>query len=184
MPDWDGAPVTKAALWASPQERGPSALEREWATQLGAEGDFILLVAGCSRREGETHSWTALWWNVSEAGADPDLQRGRAASAPAGSVERFVAPFAREGRVRLMQELYAGARSAGELSQATGTASGALHSRLEELTQASLVEKRADGRYALTVLGCNLLLTITGLAGVTVQDRGPGGLVMGAERLG
>jgi hypothetical protein len=179
MPDWDDAPVTKMALWASSQERGPSALEREWSGQVKQEGDFVLLIAGCYLRGATPRSWTALWWNVSEREGDADAQRARAARAPAASVERFVAPFAREARVRVMQGLYAGARSADGLAQATGMGGGALHSHLDELTQASLVEKSADGTYSLTTLGYNLLLTMTSLAGVTVEDRGAGGLVMG-----
>jgi len=179
MADWDDAPVTKAALGASPGERGPSALQREWAGQMRAEGDFILLIAGCYRRGTSPRAWTALWWNVSSGKGDPDAERARAASDPAAAVERLVAPFAREARVRLMQELYAGARSSEDLAKATGIAGGALHSHLQELADASLVEQTPGGAYSLTTLGCHLLLVMTSLAGVTVADRGTEGLVFG-----
>ena len=182
MPDWDNAPVTKAALRASKEEPGPSALEREWAGQLRNEGDFILVVAGCYKRLGSTPSWTALWWNVSQEEGDPDAQRAAAVSDSPTAVERFLAPFSREARVRIMQELWRSARSADELSEAAGIKGGALHSHLDELVQATLVQKEPDGTYSLTSLGCNLLLTLTNLAGATVEDRGADGLVMGHVR--
>jgi len=182
MPDWDKAPVTKAALWTSTEERGPSALEREWAGQLRNEGDFILLIAGCCKRLGSTGTWTALWWNVSAEDGDPDAQRAAALSDSPTAVERFLAPFSRETRVRIMQELWRGARSADDLSEAAGVKGGALHSHLDDLMQAGLVAKEPNGAYSLTGLGCNLLLTITELAGITVEDRGADGLVMGDLR--
>lgn len=179
MPDWSGAPITQAALWPSPSERGPSALEREWATQLKHEGDFILLVSGCYRRREDCSSWSALWWNVSEPGKDPDACRAAAASDAAANVERLLAPLCREVRVRMLQELYQGPRSADELAAAVGLSGGAFASHLQELLEAAFVVKAADGMCSLTTLGCNLLLVVTSLAGVTVQDRGTDGLVIG-----
>jgi len=182
MPRWDNAPVTKAALWDSPGEHGPSALEREWSGQLKHAGDFILLIAGCYRRaecSPTNPSWTALWWNVSEGAEDPSLQRGAAASAAAANVERLLTPFCREVRVRLMQELYSGARSSDDLAGTVGLKGGALFSHLGELVEAGLVEKQSEGVYALTNLGCNLLLILTSLAGVSVKDMGTEGLVIG-----
>jgi len=182
MPDWDDAPITKAALWTRPNDQGPSALEREWSGQLRHAGDFILLIAGCYRRHETPSSWTALWWNVSEGKGDPDSQRAPAVSGAAANVERLLTPLCREIRVRLMQELWSGPRLSDDLAAAVGLTGGALFSQLEELVQAAFVQKGTDGIYSLTNLGCNLLLVVTSLAGVTVEDRGTDGLVVGDVR--
>jgi len=83
---------------------------------------------------------------------------------------------AKSGDFRL-QLLWPEPRTSGELSQATGLKGGNLHYPLKELIYADYVEQRG-GRYQLTRLGAQLLITVGCIALQNVQDRGEEGLEM------
>ena len=176
MREWDDAPVTKAALWASRGEQCPSALEREWSSILRHPKDVIFLSAGAFEYAGRPHSWTALWWHVGDESAPESSLPPALRTAPA-SVERLLSPLAHEARIGLMQAMYSGAKSAAELTAATGLKGGNLYYHLKELMHAVYVEEQAGG-YKLTPLGCQMLITVASIAEVVVKDRGEEGLLM------
>jgi predicted transcriptional regulator len=94
---------------------------------------------------------------------------------PAAHIERLLAPLAHEGRLGLMQVLYGGRRTSGQLTEATGLRGGNLHYHLKELLHAHYVEQQ-DGGYGLTGLGTQMLLTVAAIASLYVKDRGDEGL--------
>jgi len=68
-----------------------------------------------------------------------------------------------------MQAMHDGAKTSGELSEATGLCGGNLYYHLRELLHAAYIQNDG-GRYDLTGLGCQLLLTVTHIA-EGVSDR-------------
>jgi len=176
MPDWGNAPMTRTALWESVEEQGPSALEREWASLLRGPGDVIFMTMGAFRRMDGRHggTWTALSWHVREG---DKVDESPVLAVPAMHVERLLVPLAHEARVRVMQTLYRGPRSAEELSEATGLGGGDLHHHLSVLLNARCVDER-DFRYGLTDFGCQMLITMASIAAMAVRDRGEEGLVI------
>jgi DNA-binding transcriptional ArsR family regulator len=90
-------------------------------------------------------------------------------------VERLLSPLAHEGRIKIMQALYDEPLSASDLAAATGFQGGGLYHHLRELKYAAYV-RDTSGRYALTELGRQLLVTMTLIARQAIVDRGEEGL--------
>jgi DNA-binding transcriptional ArsR family regulator len=120
--------------------------------------------------------WTWIGWHVAEDEASAkepnDITR-----TPAANVERMLAPLAHEARIRIMQTLYLGPKSSGELSEATGLKGGNLYYHLKELMHAAYVAA-SDFAYDITPLGCQMLITVASIAGKVVADRGEQGLMV------
>jgi len=173
MREWSDTHVTKLALWQSPAEQGPSALEREWAPLVAEQGGYVLLIAGAYQRSGSSPSWTALWWHVGEK----QVAQPPGGGAPAAKVARLLSPLAHETRVHLMQAMYDAPKSAAQLSEATGLKGGDLYHHLNELIEAAYVTDRGE-TYNLTAFGCQILIIVTSIADLAVEDRGEAGLAV------
>jgi predicted transcriptional regulator len=89
----------------------------------------------------------------------------------------MLSPLAHEARIRLMQTMYDGPKSSGELSEATALKGGNLYYHLKELLHAAYV-REMNGGYDLTPLGCQMLLTVAAIADKVVEDRGAEGLLV------
>lgn len=173
------APLTVAALGPL-GERGPRPIEREWWTLLDDDQDLVFCWAGGVNRRGTQLGWSMFLVNVGGERDDHGYKGGHpnpVLSPPAAKVERLLAPLAHESRVRIMQAMYDGPKSSGELSQATGLTGGNLYYHLKELMHAAYV-KDTGGAYDLTELGYQLLITVTAIAQAKVTDRGEEGLLI------
>ena len=179
-------PVTEAAFIARDRkEHTPPPMIQEWGEALEGPG-FVLLLAGAWRGASEPGklSWGHLI--VSSSGPPlppprPEEQEQRSPTTDArvaAKVERLLAPLAHESRVRIMQVLCEGNCTSSELSVATGLTGGNLYHHLRDLIHAGYVRELAKG-YALSNVGLQLLLTVTGIAGEAVQDKEAEGLVIG-----
>jgi len=176
MVPWDKAPITKAALWNSLDEKGPPPIEQEWHGLIEHDQDIILFWGGAWNRGGKRFGWTWIGWHVAEDD-ESAKEPGEITRTPAVSVERMLAPLAHEARIRIMQALYVRARTSGELSEATGLKGGNLYYHLKELMHAAYVRENDFG-YDLTPLGCQMLITVESIAGKLVADRGEQGLMV------
>jgi DNA-binding transcriptional ArsR family regulator len=171
-------PLTDAA-WTPARKGRPPAICEEFHARLEKPGDFVLLWTGAFRLadEGGTKgSWGTLTVSLGEAppGAQGPVV-SQVSQVPAAHVERMLSPLAHEGRVNLLEILYAGPRTSGELSALTGLKGGNLHYHLRELAHAHYVEQR-EGRHRITNLGAQMLITVTSIAALRVKDRGEEGL--------
>jgi len=173
---WDKAPITKAALWRSLDEQAPPPIEAEWHGLVDHDQDVILFWGGAWNRGGQRRGWTWIGWSVAEddeaANAPNEVTR-----TPASSVERLLAPLAHEARIRILQTLYRGPKSSSELAEATGLRGGNLYYHLKELMHAAYVVA-SDFTYDITPLGCQMLISVTSIAGKVVADRGEQGLMV------
>ena len=182
MPPYIG-PLTENVMNMSTEGGGVPALIGEWHGAVREPGDFILFWGGAERGATETDTRSWAWMNTAIADpADPGEQNEEPSGPPAGlglaaKVERMLSPMAHESRVRIMQVLLEAARGASDLSEATGLRGGNLYHHLKELTHSGYVGER-DGRYVLTILGRQLIITMTCLADRMVQDREQEGLVV------
>ena len=176
-------PISRRAL--ERQAKGPPPMVAEWHKAMKERGDYVLLWAGAMRppeQDGD-HSWSATWVNI---GYPPRGKKGEPETvgstdpASAAKVERLLAPLAHEARVRLMQALYDGVRGSSELTKATGLRGGNLYHHLKGLIHAGCVAER-DGGYALSNVGRQLLVTMSCLAGLIIEDRDDEGLVVGSH---
>ena len=167
------APLTRAAFGVL-GEPGPTPIEREWQALAQTDQDTIFFWTGVWNRRGTQEGWTWANWHISDR---PD-HGGRphpAVATPAAHVERILSPLAHEARIRLLQAMYDGPKTSGELSEATGLKGGNLYYHLKELLYAAYV-KELDGGYDLTTLGCKVLLTVAVIASRAVKDRAEQGL--------
>jgi DNA-binding transcriptional ArsR family regulator len=166
MPDL--GPISRAMF--SAEEGEPPAIISEWLEHVEQPGDIVFLWAAA----GKPLSWTRLTTHFSseDGGVDPLLE------VPPMNVERLLAPMAHEGRVRIMQSLYEGAKSSSELTEATGFRGGGLYHHLRALRYAAYVREER-GRYGLTQLGRQLLITMTLIAREVVVDREEEGQAVG-----
>jgi DNA-binding transcriptional ArsR family regulator len=176
MLPWDKAPITKAALWTSEDEQGPPPIEREWHGLVNHDQDVILLWGGAWNRGGRRLGWTWIGWAVAEDD-ESSGEPSHVTETPAANVERMLAPLAHESRIRILQTLYRAPKSSGELSEATGLKGGNLYYHLKELMHAAYVAAN-DFSYEITPLGCQMLITVTSIAGKLVADRGEQGLMV------
>lgn len=167
-------PIT-ARMCRRPKGQAP-AIIREWRALLKARGDFVCLWTGVVRREDGDLGW-GCW--VTYLGK---RDKGKVAlrDIPAARVERLLAPLAHESRIEIMRALLDGPLSASHLSKATGFQAGGLYHHLRELEYASYVTSK-DGRYHLTNLGCQLLVTFLCMANEVIEDLGEQGLGVGSH---
>ena len=165
-------PLTEAIFEAD--EGQPPAIIREWGNYVRRPGGLVLLWAGATRQATGGFSWTSLTCGET----DGDESAGPVVKTPADHVERLLSPLAHEGRVRIMQGLYHRALSPGELSEAVGLRGGGLYHHLRELKYAAYVAEE-EGKYALTNLGRQMLVTVTVIASQAVADKGEQGLGVG-----
>jgi predicted transcriptional regulator len=98
-------------------------------------------------------------------------------------VERLLSPLAHEGRVTILQALYAGPLGSTALTETTGFEGGRLYHHLRELRYAGYVTQE-QGKYRLTQLGRELLITVTLIAEQAIVDRGEEGLAAGEAWVG
>jgi len=168
-------PLTEAMLRAERDK--PPAIVREWGETVKHPGELVLFWAGSSRSRSGGFSWTDLTVNTTDGEEGPV---GTVHTTPPEHVERLLAPLAHAGRMRIMQSLYDSDLAAGELSEAVGLTGGGLYHHLRELRHAAYVTDR-DGRYALTNLGRQLLITMTVIASRVIVDRGEQGLGVGTH---
>ena len=179
MPRLEEQPITKAAF-GGPDRKGPPPIEQEWRDLCEDDQDVIFFWGGewnRSRPGGfQKYGWT---WICSRLGADSDSdeQRHPATGTPAANVERMLSPLAHEARINIMQVLYSGAKSPGELSAATGLKGGNLYHHLKELLHAAYA-KEEGGTYDLTPLGCQMLITVAAIAQKVVKDSDQEGLLV------
>jgi len=152
-------------------EAGPPALIREWMPHLTKPSHGILLWAGATQQL----SWISA--NVHFGEGEP--QNSWVGTTPASKVERLLSPLAHESRIRMMQALYEGPLTSGELSAATGFQGGGLYHHLRELQHADYVCVEG-GRYALTQFGRQMLITVSAIASQAIVDRDEEGLAVGA----
>jgi len=168
-------PITQQAM--ERQAEGPPALMREWHRALKQPGNFILLWAGAILKpDGHGNSWSMMFICTGDEPApnpEPPIN-----SDVAAKMETMLAPLAHESRVRILQSLYRGPSSPTELSELTGLKGGSLYHHLRELLYAAYVRDE-QGKYQLTDLGRQLLVSFTSIASKVVQDRGTEGLMMG-----
>lgn len=167
-------PITDA-MFERAEGQAP-ALIREWMERLAGPGELVMLWTGVVRRRSGCLGWGSLFTICGERG-DEGLPRE---DADAEAVERLLSPLAHAGRVRIMQALADGPLSPSQLSADTGFQGGALYHHLRELQYAAYVAKE-HGRYRLTQLGTQLLVTMTCLAGEVIEDRGEQGLAVGSD---
>jgi len=168
MSFWENAPITMSAFGPK-AEKGPPPIAKEWRSLCKNDQDLVFLWAGEWNRCGEHLGWAWMWGY--ERTPNPVMMTA------AASIERLLAPIAHEARARLMQIMYDGPKSAGELSAAAGLKGGNLYYHLKELIHAAYV-KEVEGGYDLTPLGCQLLLTFAAIAGNVIKDRGEEGLLV------
>ena len=158
------------------EEGFPPALVREWCKQLKNEGDFVMLWAAAAKAKKGAMGWYYLSMEFSdEAPASKTITE-----TPPANVERLFSPLSHEGRVKNMQALYPDPLTASDLAAKTGFAGGALYHHLRELKYAFYVHDR-EGKWALTNLGHQMLLTVTCMAGRLVVDRAQDGLIIGTD---
>lgn len=174
MTEWEDAPVTRAAL-GKPDKDAPPAMQQEWHRLARSDQDVIFLWAGAWRRRDTSFGWSWHWWHIGE---DKDNRPHPAVRTPAANVERMLSPLAHEARIRIMQVMYDGPKASGELSEATALRGGNLYYHLKELIHAAYVREQ-NGGYDLTPLGCQMLVTVVGIADKVVKDRGEEGLLVG-----
>ena len=170
----DFGPVTESMFQR--EEGQAPAFVREWGGRLSTPGEFICFWGGViHRREGDL-GWGCFTTRFGAPAGGQDAVRGMSAAA----VERLLAPLAHEGRVRIMQVLFRNPLSASELSEATGFRGGGLYHHLRELAHADYVASQG-GRYRLTDLGRELLVTVLSMTNEVIEDRGERGLGVGAR---
>jgi hypothetical protein len=176
--DWKrrfkAAPLTRAAFGEPGQPYGPRPIEAEWGKLAKYDQDAIVYLAGAYNRLGTHIGWGICSWNTASEGTE-EGQQYLATRVPAASIERLLSPLAHEARIRLMQAMYDGPKTSGQLSEATGMKGGNLHYHLKELIFGGYIENQQEG-YELTPFGCMMLVTMSMIAEENVKDRGDEGL--------
>ena len=173
MSFWDKAPITKTALGGEGRE-GPPPLDREWHALLTHDQDVTLLWTGAWRRGRTYFGWSLHSFRV-QGEVDHGGHPHPSTRASGAQVERLLSPLAHEARIRIMQTMHDGAKTSGEISEATRLKGGNLYYHLKELLHASYV-RETEGGYDLTGLGCRMLLTVVTIAEDVIEDRGEQGL--------
>ncbi len=171
---WKDKPILSAAF-NPPGVGGPDPITQEYASLMEDPEDVFLIWGGATGKPGHEGSWLWLSYNLArqkeETGQQPVFEVD-----PAG-IERILSPLAHEARVRLMLAMHDGAKTSGQLSEASGLKGGNLYYHLKELIYARYV-READGAYDLTRLGYQMLLTVSIVAKQLVSDQGEEGLVV------
>jgi len=165
----DESPITKAAFGPPGQRDGPRPIEQEWLNITKGDQDTIVYLAGAWNRSGTHMAWGL--GSVYLGGENYDGSHAHpAVRASAAGIERLLSPLAHEARVRIMQAMYDGPKTADGLSAATALSGGSLYEHLQELLDATYVVKKG-GAYDLTPLGCQILVTVAIFADLVVRDR-------------
>jgi DNA-binding transcriptional ArsR family regulator len=167
-------PLTDALFEKAEGDERP-AIAREWSRTARSPGDVIFLWAGETCHASASLGWG---WLTVHCGETTECHPDPVTSTPPQHVERLLTPLAHESRVRIMQALYSGPLSAGDLGQAVGFRGGSLYHHLRELKYAGYISDRS-GRYDLTNLGRQMLITATAIARQAIVDRGEEGLGVG-----
>ncbi len=171
-------PITDAALEPVSADCGQSRIEAEWMDSLKHDGDFLLLWGGAFKTQwavGEGTEPFGITWHglsFSDTGKSEQIM-----GTPPAHVELLLSSLAHEGRVRLLQALFAGPKTSSELTEATALRGGNLHYHLKELIHAHYVEQQ-KGSYRLTERGAQMLITVVCLARMCVEDQGKRGLAV------
>ena len=161
----------------------PPALIREWAQAVKNPGEEVFLWAGAALSKSAAYSWLSIVEGTTDEG---DAMGGKEGSerestvvkTPPEHIERLLTPLAHTSRIRIMQALYDAPLSATELSEAVGARGGSLYHHLRDLKYAAYLTD-GGGRYALTDLGRQMLVTAALIANQTIVDRGEEGLGVG-----
>jgi DNA-binding HxlR family transcriptional regulator len=161
-------PITAAMF----DKDGPPSIIREWVATLEGSDNFVFLWAAATKGV----SWSSFHTRLGRGLNEPNAVD----TTPAANVERLLAPLAHEGRIKIMQALSGGTLTPSELTARTGFQGGGLYHHLKELKYASYISDK-DGKYSLTPLGRQLLMTVTLMAKDAVVDRGEEGLAAGAN---
>ena len=161
-------PITKAICEGN--ENGPPPIIVEWLKNVAHAGQIVFFWAAATRGCSWMHMRTHLG---DEPPAQSEVER-----VPPANVERLVSPLSHEGRIKIMQALYGGSLTPSELTARTGFQGGGLYHHLRELKYASYLCEDG-GRYALTQLGRQLLITVALIAKEVIVDRGEEGLAAG-----
>ncbi|HJN14555.1 MAG TPA: winged helix-turn-helix domain-containing protein [Armatimonadota bacterium] len=166
-------PLTEAALHQ--QDGRPPDFIREFHSKVRHDGEYIMWWAGAFRRGESCGSWSNLTTHFGDPPDDPDGPVAQVMTVPAGHIERMLSPLAHEARIGILQQLYPRAATSGELTELTGLKGGNLHYHLKELMYGGYVEQE-KGKYGLTNLGAQMLITMASIAEQNVKDRGDDGL--------
>lgn len=160
----------------------PPAIIREWGQATQNPGEEIFMWAGATRNKMSGYCWMSVVVGTTdeggEAGPGGDLRVSTVVETPPEHVERLLTPLAHASRVRIMQSLYDGPLSAAELGEAIGSKGGGLYHHLRDLKYASYLADDG-GKYSLTNLGRQMLVTTTLIASQAIVDRGEEGLGVG-----
>ena len=166
-------PLVDACLDQS--DEGPPAFIQEFHKCLKHDGEYILWWSGAFRRKGSSGSWSSICTHFGDPSGAPDGPDSTVDRLPAAHIERMLSPLAHEARIGIMQQLYAEGRASSELTELTGMKGGNLHYHLKELIYAGYVQQR-EGKYSLTQLGAQILITVASIASQNVRDQGEEGL--------
>lgn len=115
----------------------------------------LILVSGIERRKGEVVDFFASAIDLEDA-----------VKCPPSKIARLMGSFSNENRIRIMQSLLEGVKTASELSEETGLEGGQLYHHLKELMMADYVQIVERGKYALTSNGCIAIRTVACLASI------------------
>lgn len=151
------------------------AIGREMHKAAAHDQDAIIFWMGIWRRGKSTTGWTHFTWDTKHEDDHPHAVLGVSAD----TIERMLAPLAHESRIRIMQAMYDGPKTSGEITAETGLKGGNLYYHLRELMHAAYVSEK-DGAYDLTGLGAQMLLTVAHIAR-GVGDRLDEGLPIGGH---
>lgn len=161
--DEEHAPITYRALGKCEGEQGPPPLILEWDSITTQNQDIVVLWAGSWNRNGRTISWASHTARIGSPEEHP------AVKTPPAKVERLLAPLAHEGRVKMLQALYDGAKTANQLAGISGLKGGNLYYHLKELLYTEYIEEK-NGTYDLTSFGCKMLITMSLVADEHIKD--------------
>lgn len=115
----------------------------------------LVLIGGIERRKGKI---------VDSFMSAVDLES--IIKCPPSDIAKLMASFSSENRVRIMQSLLRGVKTASELSEETGLEGGQLYHHLKDLMMAGYVQIVERGKYTLTSKGCIAIRTLACLASI------------------
>ena len=129
------------------------AVARQLDAELRAKRDSsVVFVAGALQ---EPSGRVVTWSSQTASGADGPCAQFEVLQALA----RAHAALGSEARLRLLQLLWRGEKSAAELAEASGLSTGSLYHHMRELYAARWVETPQRNRYRLTTAGRKALVT-------------------------
>lgn len=161
----------------------PPAIIQEWAGAVRNPGEEVFLWAGATRSRSSAYSWLSIFEGTTSEGdvmgaGEEGERESTVTRTPPEHIERLLAPLAHASRIRIMQALYDAPLSATELSRTVGARGGSLYHHLRDLKYAAYLRDEG-GKYALTDLGRQMLVTSALIASQAIVDRGEEGLGVG-----